>query len=262
MRPMNLDVLKSKQVIVFDLDGTLADSKLPITPNMAKLLRQLLRQRVVGVISGADFDSFKEQLIDRLGASEAELANLHILPTNGTRYLRYDLDTNTWKEIYSDEIPSQQRKKIAQILEQTARKLGLWETKVWGEIIEDRQSQVTFSGLGQSAPIEAKKAWDPDGSKRKRLRDEVARLLPNYAVHTAGTTSVDVTQAGLDKANEITKIKEVLGVEQREIIYVGDALAPGGNDKVVKDAGFDVIAVKGPGDTEKIIKELLALEEG
>ncbi len=42
--------------------------------------------------------------------------------------------------------------------------------ETWGEQIEDRGSQITFSALGQQAPIEEKKKWDPDFTKREKIK--------------------------------------------------------------------------------------------
>lgn len=246
-----------KKLIAFDLDGTLAESKVPITTEMSELLRQLLKKYQVAITSGAEFSRFKTQLLDPLAAQPQELANLHLLPTNGTHYYRYDLKTNQWQQVYAQEILAETKQKIARVIEEVARKLGYWEAKTWGEIIEDRGSQVTFSALGQQAPLEAKKAWDPDGSKKSRLRDAIAAQLPDFSVHSAGLTSVDVTMAGLDKAAAIAKLQDALGMNQSEVVYIGDAVTAGGNDAVVKEAGFETIPVSGPAATVQAIKQLL-----
>jgi hypothetical protein len=70
--------------------------------------------------------------------------------------------------------------------------------KVWGEPIEDRGSQITFSALGQQAPLEEKKRWDPDFTKRKKIKAVLENLIPEFSVHLGGTTSVDVTKPGID----------------------------------------------------------------
>lgn len=251
-------MLIMKKLIAFDLDGTLSDSKVTIKPEMAGLLRQLLRKLQVCVISGQGFDQFQKQLIKPLRATEVELSHLHILPTNGTHYYRYDLDSNMWQKIYAQEIPQDQRQKISAAIEATAKELGYWEAKTWGEHIEDRGSQVTFSALGQKAPLELKKGWDPDGNKRQRMYEALSNDLPGFAVHSAGLTSIDITEAGLDKATALTKLKDVLGLHESEMLYVGDSLAPGGNDAVVKKAGIETVAVSGPDDTAKEIQKLLA----
>ncbi len=246
-----------KKLIVFDLDGTLTESKVELSAEMAELMRKLLARYEVAVTSGAAFERFQTQLIDPLRASVEELKNLHILPTNGTNYFRYDLDRSAWTEIYADEIPAAAKASIAAIIEQTAKQLGYWEPQPAGEIIEDRVSQMTFSALGQQAKLGEKQSWDPDGIKRARLRAALIPKLPDYAVHTAGLTSIDVTLQGVDKATAITKLKDVLGLERDQVVYVGDALAPGGNDEVVKLAGYDVIKVKGPEDTARQIEGLI-----
>ena len=50
--------------------------------------------------------------------------------------------------------------------------------KVWGDVIEDRGSQITFSALGQQAPLEEKKKWDPDFAKRKGMKTILDKLIP------------------------------------------------------------------------------------
>jgi hypothetical protein len=55
-----------------------------------------------------------------------------------------------------------------------------------GDIIEDRGSQITFSALAQAAPPEAKYAWDPDGSKKRKLRDYAAARLADLEVRGGG----------------------------------------------------------------------------
>ena len=40
-----------------------------------------------------------------------------------------------------------------------------------GEVIEDRDTQITFSALGQDATPEDKYAWDPDNEKKLAIRD-------------------------------------------------------------------------------------------
>ena len=93
-----------------------------------------------------------------------------------------------------------------------AKSLGYWEPDPTGDIIEDRGSQVTFSALGQQASPDAKYAWDPDGAKRRSMRDRVASALPDLEVHVGGQTSIDVTNAGVDKAYAMRKLMAILGL--------------------------------------------------
>jgi hypothetical protein len=46
------------------------------------------------------------------------------------------------------------------------------------------------------------------------------------------------------------------------MIYVGDALFPGGNDYPAIEAGVVSIQVQGPGETRKVVETLLACMTG
>lgn len=246
-----------KKLIAFDLDGTLAESKSAMTDGMAELLRKLLEKYEVCVISGGNFAQFEKQLVANLHAEEHQLARLHLMPTCGTRYLRFDDIDNEWRQIYAEDIDEKDRKKIAKVLEDTAKDLNLYQSDPQGDIIEDRGSQITFSALGQKAPADKKHAWDPDGSKKMKLRDAVAPQLPDFEVRTGGSTSIDITKLGIDKAYGMQKIKDAIDVSDAEILFVGDALQEGGNDYPVKAMGIDSIQVSSWQTTLKVIETIL-----
>jgi phosphomannomutase len=83
-----------KRMIVFDLDGTLAKSKSSLDDEMAKLLGQLLDVIKVAVISGGAWPQFQKQLLIHLPHDD-RLKDLSLLPTSGTRCLKYD---GEWKQ--------------------------------------------------------------------------------------------------------------------------------------------------------------------
>lgn len=234
-----------KTVIAFDLDGTLAESKSAITDRMSQLLSELLENYHVCVISGGKFEQFDKQLLSNLRVTNNELENLHLMPTCGTRYDRYDFENQNWREVYAENFEEREKQEIIEVLEKGAKELGLWEAEPWGDIIEDRGSQITFSALGQEAPVDAKHAWDPDGTKKAQLRDYAAQRLEAFEVRTGGTTSVDITRKGIDKAHGMKKLMEELSVAKEDILFFGDALQEGGNDYPVKAMGIDSIAVRG-----------------
>jgi hypothetical protein len=135
--------------------------------------------------------------------------------------------------------------------------------KVWGEVIEDRGSQITFSALGSQAPLEEKKKWDPDFTKRKKIKAVLDTLIPEFSVHLGGATSVDVTRQGIDKAYGIRKLRDILEIPIDQMIFIGDALFPGGNDYPAKEAGVLSIEVRDPDETKRVIEAIVAcLGEG
>lgn len=248
--------MKTYQLVAFDLDDTLAPSKSPLPPEMARTLRALLDVSDVCVISGGNFAQFETQLLAHLNASDEELSKLHLMPTCGTRYLRY-VDGG-WEPVYVRDLSPDERSRALKAIEEKARELGLWEEETWGPILEDRGSQITFSALGQEAPLVAKKSWDPDGSKKEALRSAVEKLLPDLEVRSGGSTSVDITRKGVDKAYGIAELSKQTGIPITDMLFVGDRLDEGGNDFPVLRLGIAAQAVKGWEDTVTVINTYLS----
>lgn len=243
-------------LVAFDLDDTLAPSKGLIDPRIADLLLALLRSVDVAIISGGNETQFRTQVVARLGdADAADLARLHLLPTCGTRYLRHDGADFT--SVYAHDLSAAEKRAALTALREEAERLGLWEAEPWGDILEDRGSQITFSALGQRAPREAKHDWDPTGAKRAALRDAVAARLPGLEVRSGGSTSIDITQAGIDKAFGMRQLSSHTGIPLTDMLFYGDRLDEGGNDYPVLAIGVPSVAVEGWEDTAAKLEELL-----
>lgn len=247
-----------KKLIVFDLDGTLAPSKSHISEEISTLLGTLLRVSKVAVISGGNWPQFEKQLLSKL-PQDKSLKNLLILPTSGTKYYEYK---SGWEKLYSEDFTEEEKKKIISSLKKAVDKSGFKVKKLWGEQIQDRGSQITFSALGQQAPLEEKKKWDPDFEKRKKIKEILEHSIPDFSVRLGGTTSIDITKPGIDKAYAIRKLRDILSIKIKEMIFIGDALFDNGNDYPVKKTGVSTIQVKGPDETKLIIEAIIAcLEE-
>jgi phosphomannomutase len=247
-----------KKLIVFDLDGTLAESKSPLDAEMAALLHNLLDIVKVAVISGGDWPQFEKQLLSNLPHDE-RLENLSLLPTCGTKFFQY---TGNWKKLYSEDFTAEEKGKIIGSLKRAVTEAGFKVKKVWGEAIEDRGSQITFSALGQQAPLEEKKKWDSDLAKRKKIKAILDSLIPGFSVRLGGTTSVDITKSGIDKAYGIRKLRDHLGISLKEMIFIGDALFVGGNDYPAEEVGVVSIPVRGPNETKPVTEAIIACLDG
>ncbi|MWB98846.1 HAD-IIB family hydrolase [Agromyces seonyuensis] len=245
------------RLIAFDLDDTLAPSKSPLDPRMSELLVRLLGVAEVCVISGGQFGQFQSQVIDQLPeAEERLLERLHLMPTCGTQY--YTRRAGEWTQVYSEPLSADQRAAALAAVEARAKELGFWERETWGPILEDRGSQITFSALGQAAPVDAKAAWDPSGAKKNRLRDVVQADLPDLEVRSGGSTSVDITRKGIDKAFGMRRLAELTGLGLDEMLFYGDRLDVHGNDYPVLALGVDCIAVEDWPDTAARLEAYLA----
>lgn len=249
--------LNAKKVIAFDLDDTLAVAKSSIPKKISELLVRLLDKYNVCIISGGKYGQFKLQVLDKIDATSYQLTHLHLMPTSGTKYYIFDDKANTWQLQYDNSLTDDQKRRAINALKEGAKKLGLWEEKPYGEIIEDRGSQITYSALGQQAPADLKYQWDHDGVKKQKLRDYVAPLLTDMEARVGGTTSVDVTMVGVDKAYGMKKLAEQMQIQKNDILFIGDKLQPGGNDYAVKAAGIDTIEVTNWQDTADLIEQIL-----
>ena len=253
-------------LVAFDLDDTLAPSKSPLPPRMGGLLARLIERVPVGVISGGNFEQFESQLVAGLEASASaqqavtSFGRLHLLPTCGTQYYRW-VD-GEWVREYSEDLSDPERSAALAALETEARRLGLWEAETWGPILEDRGTQVTFSALGQAAPVEAKKRWDPTGTRKNALAAAVQALLPDLEVRSGGSTSVDITRRGIDKAYGMRRLAERTGIDLADMAFVGDRLDESGNDRPVLDLGVHCLAVGGWEATADAVEAFLALSRG
>jgi phosphomannomutase len=243
-----------KQLVVFDLDGTLAASKSAMDTEMITLFDSLLALTKVAIISGGDWPQFEKQVLAR-GLAPKGLANLSLLPTCGTKFYTYRTD---WKKLYSEDLTDSEKHSIVTQMNDAVKSLDLIPEKTWGEVIEDRGSQITFSALGQEAPLQKKKKWDPDFSKRKKIQELLEESIPEFSVRLGGTTSVDVTKAGVDKAYGIRKLVEILHIDKTEMLFMGDAIFPGGNDYAVKETGVTSIHVKDPDETKRVVKGIVS----
>jgi HAD superfamily hydrolase (TIGR01484 family) len=246
-----------KKVIAFDLDGTLAPSKSSMPDAIAALLDSLLEYYHLCVISGGKFEQFQKQVLSNLKAEPDRLQRLHLMPTCGTRYYMFDIASGEWKKVYAEDFSDSQKNKIVKALRDTVYELGYDKSKTWGEQIEDRGSQITFSALGQEAPVDAKEAWDPTNEKKLAIRDMVAPRIPDFEVRTGGTTSIDITKLGIDKAYGMNKLMEMLQLAKEDILFFGDKLQQGGNDYPVKAMGIDSLEVSRWEDTALVLEGIL-----
>ena len=248
-----------KQLVAFDLDGTLAESKQPLKPDMAEALADLATVADVAVISGGDWPQFDKQVASRL-PSRTDLARLWLMPTTGTKLYVHKGDA--WKAVYAELFSEEQRSRIIEAFNASLDATGFQPEQSWGERIEDRGSQITFSALGQQAPLEAKDKWDPDFAKRKVIQADLRTRLPGLAINMGGSTSIDITREGVDKAYGLQKLSGHSGFAIPAMLFIGDAIFPGGNDYAPKEKlGMDCIKVRDPADTLNVIAAIVACQK-
>lgn len=251
----------SKKIIAFDLDGTLAESKSPIKEDMADLIEELIKEKIVVVISGGTIKQFNTQLLPAFSKEDLLspfIKNLILLPTSGSQRYEYNLEKKEWIltdiELFKEEVKQKVKEVLKGIIDS-----GLYDIpqNPTGEYIEDRLTQLSISALGQEAPIEQKKLWDPDQKKRQKIKAVLDKELPETSIIIGGTTTIDILPKGFNKASGLKRLLDKLNMTIGDMLFVGDAIFPGGNDYSAYEAGIESIKVSGPDETKEIIKKLI-----
>tara|TARA_Y100000310_G_C20640422_1_gene793593 strand:+ start:783 stop:1529 length:747 start_codon:yes stop_codon:yes gene_type:complete len=246
-----------KKIIIFDLDNTLNPPKCKIRKEMADLLERLLEQQLVAIISGSALPRFEVQVVSKLHPPKELLKKLILLPTSGTQMFRYV--NGKWKRLYKYHLNKEEKEKIFTAFKKALPEAGYIKPETSrGKIIEDRDSQITFSAYGQKASIYQKVQWDPDRKKRKVIVKHLKKYIPELQIGIGGSTSIDVTRMGMDKAFGIEQLVKRLKIKKKDMLFIGDALFKGGNDYPVKRTGIKTIAVKDEQDTKKIIRKIIS----
>lgn len=248
---------ENKRLIIFDLDGTLAVSKSAMDPEMTALISDLLKKKAVAIISGGHFGQFETQFLSTARYPADILSKLFLFPTNSTAF--YKSEDGLWQKVYEEALTEIEKKTIMNSFEKVFSEINYKRPEtMYGIDLEDRITQVSFSPLGQRAPVDKKEEWRAaHNDLRLRMREKLAELLPDFEVRTGGITTIDVTRKGIDKAYGIKKIEEQLHIPKSDMLFVGDAIYPGGNDYAAVEAGVDYIKVSGPEETKKAIRSLL-----
>ncbi len=245
------------KAMMFDLDGTLARSKQAIESDMSEPLSRLTEIVPVAIISGGKIEQLKEQVAD-LMPLRTKLENFYLFPTSGASFFIHQ--NGIWKKQYEHTFSEEEKNTIfAEIIksveilkERTGEDLSKMR-----EQIEDRDSQITFSALGQHAKIEDKEIWDPEDIKRKIMKEYLDEKISFATITIGGASSLDITKKGFDKAFGVRKFAEYLKIKEEEMIYVGDKIISDGNDFVVTKTRIKTVQVNSLDDTRNFIKSII-----
>lgn len=261
-------MLNNKKIVVFDLDGTLAESKQKLSKDMAELLLSLVKKVTVVIISGGSIEQFRKQFLpvwrDILSSLDDQKKleinkNLILLPTSGSQRYEYNDQTNDWQIVSEEKLPDDLKNKIRTEIDEII-KSDLYSIPLnnFGERVEDRGTQITFSALGQDAPLALKKDWDPDRNKRQKIKQVLEKEIPEADFYIGGLTSVDILPKGFNKGVSLEKLLAGFSLPKSELVFVGDAIFPGGNDYSVLESGFESLKISGPDQTRAIIENWLS----
>ena len=108
-----------KHVFIFDVDGTLTESKADITDSMAGTLRTLLETYHVALLGGGGYDQLRTQCAEQIiaGTDINLTKKLLIAPVSGgVIYTR--TDERQWVSVYQIEpFSSEEKQTIAKVIQ-------------------------------------------------------------------------------------------------------------------------------------------------
>jgi phosphomannomutase len=242
------------KALIADIDDTICKSTQPVSPAMAA---ELNRIAAAGIMLAFISGSTLEQLFGQLGPGLKQ--PFHILAASGTHYatVSYESGKAAWTEVYRQGFQPEEKAEIMAAFEALIASQKITPLTSREDQLQDRGSQITLSALGRHAPDHAKRAFDPEMRVREGwLKIMHASLGGKYNIRIGGTTSVDVTPKGIDKAWGITRFLEIRKLQPSEALYFGDKLGPEGNDYPARRV-LDAFQVENELDTLRLLKNFL-----
>ena len=235
-------------LFLFDVDGTLSESRCQAPSKILKMLGELKKKVNVAFVGGSDLAKQKEQIGDDL----LELFT-YGFPENGLQFYKGSelVDSQSFIKFLGEE-------KFKQLVNCFLRKLSEIDCPVKrGVFIETRNSMINVCPVGRSCTREERLEFfnfDKENKVREKLVADVKEFVEsmNVTCSIGGQISIDVFPKGWDKTYCLNHIKE------ETVIFFGDMTHEGGNDyEIFKHPKTKGITVKGPEDTIKQVNKML-----
>lgn len=221
------------------MDKTIAPARQPIRPKMYELLSSLPND--ITIVSG--------QLCEKIDWQSNNL-KANKLGQNGNHAI--DLNGN---ELWNTPLTEKECAEVQEHIVLLKSALPEQPNEEYNPI-ENRGAQITFSPIGNTAPVELKKAYDPDASKRLKLLADHPFVSETMMVLIGGSTSLDYIPKVRHKGTNVKKFIEHMDWNPNDCVYFGDGLYPGGNDEFVIGV-IDTVPVTDEEDCEMLLREML-----
>ena len=199
---------------VFDIDGTLTPSRLPIDKDFESYFLHWMKGKNVYFVTGSDKDKTIEQIGERIwkNATRCYQSCGNAVYENGKLINQLD---------FAMSLPL--RKQLEEFLDRSNWKL---HGEVYENNIESRIGLINFSTIGRNCPQEAREKyaeWDKGVLERETFCRIIEHQFPELEASVGGQISIDIYPKGKNKA-------QVLDYIEGEITFFGDKCDPGGND--------------------------------
>ena len=207
---------------LFDIDGTLTPSRLPIDKDFEQYFFEWMQDKNVYFVTGSDKDKTIEQIGERIwkAATRCYQSCGNAVYENGKliRQLDFKLDRELRRMLYT-------------FLATTD-----WPYK-FDNHIEERIGLINFSTIGRTCPQNQRDdyhKWDESNEERKMFCKIIEETFPELEATVGGQISIDIYPKGKNKAQVLDEI-------DGDITFFGDKCLPGGNDYPIVERLFPLI---------------------
>ena len=240
-----------KTLVLFDVDGTLTQSRLTIEQSMIDTLEKLtkIENLDLGIVGGSNLKKQKEQLLEK---------NFH--------YFKYLFSENGLVAFKDGELINKTsiidaigEENIKRVINTSLRYMSTIDIPVKrGTFIEFRNGMINLCPIGRSCTQEERMEfydYDNKHNIRKNMVEHLNKELSdlNMQFSIGGQISIDAFPKGWDK----TYCLQFVENDYDKIYFFGDKIHPGGNDyEIGVDPRTHEFKVTNPNDTIKFLSEV------
>ena len=201
---------------VFDVDGTLSESRQTIQLEFRLWFLKWMKNQNVFIVTGSD----RAKTLEQIG---------HEIVDNCTMVFQC-AGNSVWRkgvEVQSTQLtPPEDMDKWLQ----TMVDMSQYKHK-FGNHIEKRTGLINFSTVGRNAVGKQRDdyfAWDNIHNERRQLCEMFNKTFTGFQAELGGNTSIDIHLKGKNKA----QVYDVIGAP---MVFFGDRIHEAGNDKPLAD---------------------------
>jgi phosphomannomutase len=228
---------------IFDIDGTLTQSRLPINPQFEVFYKNWIKGKNVYLVTGSD----KEKTIEQIG-EEIWSSVKRVYQSCGNQVWEKGILIRQKDFTLNIDI----KNLLLQQLENSK-----WKEK-FGNHLEERIGLVNFSIIGRNCPQNKREEyyeWDQKNHERIKICEMIMNKFPNVEASIGGQISIDIYQKGCNKAQVLEDILD-------PIYFFGDKMELGGNDYPIahslkqNNKNYKLFKVNNPDETWDFLKKI------
>ena len=243
------------KVFIFDVDGTLTPSRLPMTKEFKMFFKKWIKKNNFYLVTGSDLPKLQEQM------GGLEIYSSGIFTCCGNEYWQSDPVVHP---MYCDLVYKNRFTPPESLIEYLEEKIKY--SKYYhraGNHIENRDSMLNFSVIGRDCTQEQREdyfKWDKQTNERKNIANNIKFDWSKLDAVIGGQISIDIYPKGNDKSQVLEHIEK--RHETGEIIFIGDGIENGGNDYPLAElmdniTDCDWYHTKGWEHTKEILESLI-----